>query len=209
MHLYLYQANTNLLLKRTNVEALIKSLPIFLHERARRYKSERAAINFAYGRILLRKGLEDLIEDASLEDVLIADNDKPYHEYVQFNISHSSYRVLCALSLDGSVGVDVEEIVERDFKAFEAFFTDQEWEHINQSPDVQVAFTRLWTRKESIIKATGRGLQQLNELNLDPTSDQHILNGKEWFLTELDVSGAYQGALCTEFPIESLEIVHF
>jgi len=208
MHLYLYQANTQLTAKQFALEKLIASLPIYLQGRAKRYQSEQAAINYSYGRILLRKGFEDLIEDHSLDQVMVADNGKPYHDDIFFNISHSAYEVVCALSLDGEVGVDIEKMVPVELQNFKSSFTEKEWNIINAATEPLEMFYRMWTRKESIIKATGHGLPYLNKVELDHDKDLVKFEGKEWHLTELDCGKRYQGTVCTEFPVESLEIVH-
>jgi len=206
MHLYLYQANTQLIPRQSSLDNLIQSLPDFLHERARRYQSERAATNFAYGRLLLKKGFEDLTENATLEKVILAENGKPLHDDVFFNISHSAYRAICAISLDGSVGVDIEKVLPKDFEHFTNFFSDSEWGQIYAATDPLRTFYQIWTRKESIIKATGLTLNQLGEIVTNLLEKTFSLDGKTWHLTPLDFGHYYIAHACTEFPVETLEL---
>ena len=75
-----------------------------------------------------------------------------------FNISHSGDYAVLALS-DGRVGIDVEKIRPVDFKIAEACFHGKELESFNFDPDKRPEnFYRLWTLKESFIKAVGQGL---------------------------------------------------
>ncbi|HVQ65301.1 MAG TPA: 4'-phosphopantetheinyl transferase superfamily protein [Terriglobia bacterium] len=74
----------------------------------------------------------------------------------QFNVSHSGDCVLIGVSL-GPCGVDVERSHTRlsEHSIAERFFCPREvkWLRRNQN-----GFLRLWTMKESVIKAVGRGL---------------------------------------------------
>lgn len=81
---------------------------------------------------------------------------------VEFNISHSGGRVLLAATWGTPVGVDLE--VPRPGVEFEEllrrFFSADElavWQSL--SPPLRSAgFYHLWTRKEAVVKAVGRGL---------------------------------------------------
>lgn len=206
MHLHLYQASTQLEPRQSSLEKLIQSLPADLQPRANRYKSERAAINFAYGRRLLSLGLKSLTGSPSLKDITIDTNDKPQHPSVYFNISHSAFRAVCALSLEGEVGIDIERDNPIDYLVFDDFFTTREWEYINDM-EKENGFYKLWTRKESLIKAAGLGLRYLNQVELDPESDSIVFDGKEWHFTKLDFGDYYIATLCTEYAVTKLDIV--
>lgn len=81
---------------------------------------------------------------------------------VQFNLSHTLGYVLVAVSLDRSLGVDVERI--RSDMAVEDlaanFFSSAEKQAIQALPERERrrAFFHCWTRKESLLKAWGGGL---------------------------------------------------
>lgn len=94
---------------------------------------------------------------------------KPYlRDYpdIHFNISHSGKYVFLAVS-DKEVGCDVEEIKPfRDFNSSrlaiaEHFFSEGEVRAINGTPELSeknLLFYKIWTMKESFIKAKGGGL---------------------------------------------------
>ena len=87
-------------------------------------------------------------------------NGKPFladHEY-EFSLSHSAHFAACALS-DAPVGLDIQTLCKCDEHLVRRFFTKGEQESALTSNDPDGAFTRLWCRKESYLKAIGTGLR--------------------------------------------------
>ena len=73
------------------------------------------------------------------------------------SLSHTPGLVACAVSLDGSIGIDVESWRERDFVALAQYaFGQLEREEISQNGIS--AFYRIWTLREAIAKAAGNGI---------------------------------------------------
>lgn len=86
---------------------------------------------------------------------------KPFlygHEEVHFNISHSGQWVAVAIH-NQSIGIDIEEIKEIDIN-IARFFSPEELEYILNYEGIKrlEAFYKIWTLKESYIKAKGKGL---------------------------------------------------
>ena len=81
---------------------------------------------------------------------------------VRFNISHSGSHGLIALAPEGRIGVDVEERVTRlgIDGTIESMFTSNERAELASAEGEQKIhlFFRLWTMKEALVKALGRGL---------------------------------------------------
>ena len=86
-----------------------------------------------------------------------------------FNISHHGDYVVLAAEKCGGVGIDVMKIelpksnksIEDFFKTMRRLFTLNEWDFINSGIDPYSKlsnFYRLWTLKESFLKATGQGI---------------------------------------------------
>lgn len=80
----------------------------------------------------------------------------------RFNLSHSEDRALIAFAIGREVGVDIEHTrtIEDLTGVAEQSFSSAEREWLRQTPPesrVEVFF-RIWTRKESFIKAVGDGL---------------------------------------------------
>ena len=105
--------------------------------------------------VLLKKALKDAGVSVETADFKTAEGGKPELKGagIFFNLSHSGDRAMCVIS-DCPVGCDVEAVRENR-RVAERFFTKEEAELAGESPE---SFTRLWTLKESFIKATGEGL---------------------------------------------------
>jgi 4'-phosphopantetheinyl transferase len=83
----------------------------------------------------------------------------PVNSKISFNLSHSGGMLLIAVVKDKQVGIDVEKIEEkRDFKGMlPLVFSLSEQQTISRSGDPIHDFYSIWTAKEAILKAAGRG----------------------------------------------------
>lgn len=114
--------------------------------------------------ILLDRGLRDV--GLCEKDVRISqgENGKPYladYPEIHYNLSHSRHMAL-AVFAPTEVGADIEFIGKPNQKLAKRFFCQSEHEYLIQQPDMeslQREFYRLWTLKESFMKATGLGLK--------------------------------------------------
>lgn len=153
--------------------------------------------------ILIDKGLEKFGLRES--DVRIAEGTygKPYfpdYPDIHFNVSHSEKMVI-AVFADVEVGCDIEYIGTIDLKLAERFFCKPEYEFImgRQEQERKEAFYRIWTIKESFMKAVGSGMM----LPLDKFCikiggniqvEQHY-NNEEYGIEDWK-EGEYHAALC-------------
>lgn len=86
------------------------------------------------------------------------------HSDIKFNLSHSKDAVMLAIGRDYDLlGCDIEEIREIDFAIAKRFFTQNEYNCIvgkleESEEEARRLFFRLWTLKESFVKAVGCGL---------------------------------------------------
>ena len=83
----------------------------------------------------------------------VDDFGKPQSPNVFFNVSHSGGAVTIALS-DAAVGIDVEKIRPVNRSLYEYVLSDEELPLSEKSE----TFFKLWTAKESLVKAQGKGL---------------------------------------------------
>lgn len=65
---------------------------------------------------------------------------------------------MCAVSDEGIIGVDIEEIHPIEIAGLYNQFRPEEWAIIMSSNDKYSQFYTYWTQKEAAIKADGRGL---------------------------------------------------
>ena len=129
---------------------------------------------------------------------------------LRFNISHTEGLIAIAVSRQGEVGVDVENVDARPapIDVASAYFAPAELAALQQVPaDRQsTAFFRYWTLKESYIKARGLGLSlPLDQFSFVLHSDQSIgfstapaLNdpAAQWRFWQFGVAGSHVLALC-------------
>lgn len=76
---------------------------------------------------------------------------------IHVNLSHSGDYAVCTVC-DSEVGIDIEQIKTADMKIAKRFFTESEYEFVMNSKAPNEAFYEIWVRKESFIKAAGKGL---------------------------------------------------
>lgn len=76
---------------------------------------------------------------------------------LEFNISHSGDYVIIAVTSGVACGVDIEwrRASTEEAAIAASFFCDREVEWLSR---IEAGFLRLWTAKEAVIKAVGRGL---------------------------------------------------
>lgn len=87
------------------------------------------------------------------------ENGKLYVKDCEFyvNLSHSGDYAVCAVS-DSEVGVDIERVKKADIALAKRFFTSEEHDYIKNSASIDDAFFEMWVKKESFVKAAGKGL---------------------------------------------------
>lgn len=133
------------------------------------------------------------------------DNGKPY--FIQpkglfFNISHSGEWTLVALS-DGEVGCDIQKTGPVDMRVAERFFTAEESKALEEAGGgARDLFFRMWTIKESYLKALGTGLARpLNSFSVRFTeSGARIVDpnsADKWSVTEPTSLSGYKIACCS------------
>lgn len=167
------------------------------------------------GELLLKKSLADA--GLSLADLQLSYGEKgkpklAAPEQLHFNISHSGSKAICAVG-KRELGCDVEKIGKYHRKTAERF-TPEEFRFIEacpEGPERDRAFCRIWTMKESFMKAVGLGFSlPLAEFSVIPESGavpvrQH-LNGGSYFVREYPVFPEYCISLCTQSDSEEVSL---
>lgn len=124
----------------------------------RRYMMARAGV-----RVLLAQALG---LDARAVPLAADEHGKPIltgraHGRLGFNLSHSGELALIAIGTQLAIGVDIEPIAAPRAGIADSFFSVAEIESLAALSGAALAagFTRLWTRKEALVKAVGLGLR--------------------------------------------------
>jgi 4'-phosphopantetheinyl transferase len=141
-------------------------------------------------------------------------NKKPYiknNTKLCYNISHSGDWAMLAIS-NAEIGADTELINNAyGYKdVLQDNFSTAEINYINQSLSIRRFFT-LWTRKEALTKATGKGLDE--DIKLIPSLDgSHHIQGNviashnNWLINTF---GLHEGYLASVACSEKTEVIKF
>lgn len=135
--------------------------------RMARFVFERHRHQYLVTRALLRATLSCYVPWVTPDQWIFASNPfgKPHivapATPIAFNLSHTEGLVVLALTLESSVGVDVESLDRvMDIDMADRFFSRAEVHHLRGLPSTEQGpmFMRFWTLKEAYIKACGQGL---------------------------------------------------
>ena len=113
---------------------------------------------------------------------------------IRFSLSHAGNRVMAVVS-DAEVGCDVERIASVDDGMLRAVLCNAERESLAALSDEarNQAFFRLWVRKESYVKAVGRGLN----IDLSAFSALETPPAFGWVWQDFDYGDGHLGCVCT------------
>ena len=130
--------------------------------RAERMPPDAAALCLAAG--ALTAGVLRLHD----RDIHTGPYGKPEAPGVFFSLSHSGGCALLAVS-DADVGADLERLRPAPMRTAGRVFAPEELDWLAAGEDGDARFFTLWTLKEALLKAAGRGLTQpLREVNVLP-----------------------------------------
>ena len=131
-------------------------------QRAARFRQPRDRHNFVLGRTLAHHLVR--AQGAAGPCIFsLGPNGKPYLPGgPAYNLSHSGNWIACAVSRHEPIGIDVETFARlNDHRMLlPTIAHPAERSHIEQAPegDHLALFKRCWTRKEAVLKATGKGI---------------------------------------------------
>lgn len=130
---------------------------------------------------------------------------KPYFESrsdIYFNASHSENKAMVCFS-DFEVGCDIEKIKTVDKALAERFFCESEAKLACEND----MFFRLWTLKESYIKAKGKGLAiPLSSFEIVFEDEKpRIKDGSEYSLYEISSFDGFKSSLCIKAPLDDVK----
>ncbi len=201
-------------LTRGEIDGLRVLLSPAERERADRLRSDRARDAFVVARGRLRQVLGLLSgRPPGAVQIAVDARGKPRLEddgcdRLRLNLAHAADLMLCAMTLDHEVGIDVERV--RDDVDIEdiarRFFAPDEARRLLALPSVvrRDAFFACWTRKEAVVKATGEGLARTLDsfvVTVDPdraemlSADPELGPPWEWSLLPVPLPPTYQGTV--------------
>ncbi|MEJ0106410.1 MAG: 4'-phosphopantetheinyl transferase superfamily protein [Bacteroidota bacterium] len=176
-------------------------------DRLNRYHRENDRHRFitsrGFLRILLGKYLHQKPENIQFSKGF---NNKPFvltagKEYLKYNVSHSGSHVLIAIS-KAEIGVDIEEIngLFSYDDIIRTAFNENEIKFVNDSKQPVKTFYLFWTRKEALLKATGKGLTD-NLKSVPSLGGDHVINNEllgsclDWKVESFMIGKEYAGSV--------------
>lgn len=197
-------------LQEDNLRKMYGLIPLKLRshiDKHKRWQDKQASL---LGKLLLANWAKTNLNDENiLHKISIDKKGRPNLQLeIDFNISHSKDIVVCAINLDGPIGVDIEKISPIEIEDFKKYFSLAETKLITGNNFPLTTFFDIWTKKEAIIKAIGRGFpQQLDKLDTSvlPT----LWEGNRWFTKGIFISSDYSCHIATLNELPLLQINQF
>ena len=130
-----------------------------------------------------------------------------YHPNIHFSLSHSGNYAICSIG-DKPMGNDIELIKQGRLKVADRFFAKEEldWMYaVEDEEEITQRMFRIWTMKESFLKATGMGIslplhdfavvmdEEKNKIRV-----KHTFNAKYYHMREYAGIPDYRVAVCCE-----------
>lgn len=195
---------------------LLSVLSFSEKEKIYKFKKSQDAKTSLISRYLLRK-VVSLFVRVKPDNLVLGENkyNRPTLEYpkicgLDFNVTHSGDWIAIAVNKYGRVGIDVEEIKPIDLSIAKNIYTIEELHYLYEQSGQEIEnFYKIWTLKESFIKAVGEGLSYpLKDFHFEFRKNESIemisrrRNGK-WYFKMYDIGTDYKLALCAsknKFP---------
>jgi 4'-phosphopantetheinyl transferase len=201
--------------KKHELAIFLSLLNLSEKERANNFLVEHAKNNFIVARGVLRQLLARYLQ---IKPQAI---EFQYNEYgklfiepalINFNLSHAHDFVLLAFVFDKKIGIDIELLQNNvDFiNIAQRFFSPQESTALIAMPKEQQleAFFNCWSRKEAVIKTTGKGIFfGLDKFSVEISNKRTGRVGisfnetSGWSLEALDPAWGYVGAFATHAEV--------
>ena len=182
-------------------------LPTKIRDRIERKVSREKIQTSLLGYLLLKVSLERNGLHQAIDMIKQSPEGRPniVHNF-DFNISHSDQYAVCAFSEKYSLGIDIEKIKPISIELLQHFFNQDEWAEMQGNENLQESFYRLWTKKEAIVKADGRGFNiPLKEIII--RNNQGFVERVKWFLQEIPLDQNYIMHVATNEPIREYQRV--
>jgi 4'-phosphopantetheinyl transferase len=178
-------------------------------QRSGRYHQQKDRERFIVSRGVLRTLLGGYLNTPAADIVFkIAPDKKPFVNphgvNLEYNTAHSGGYILIAIA-GSPVGVDIEQM-QPDFPymdILEHSFSPLEVAHIHRADVPLYKFYNLWTRKEALLKATGKGIDD-DMAHIPCIDGEHIIpaeiigSNRHWLINTFNVDENYVCSVAIE-----------
>lgn len=151
-------------------ERLLASLPEWRRAAALKFTHQQGRRECAAGYVELLRALRLRFGIDGMPAFAYNEHGKPFLEDwpdIHFSISHCKAAVGCLVSRH-PCGLDIERIRRAKPELVRYTMSPEEAETIFAAPCPDIAFTRLWTQKEAVLKLEGTGIDGNLHRVLDP-----------------------------------------
>ena len=203
MRLQLFLLHIDHLLTQEQIKHRVKSWPVSEQRQVLSFIQQPDYNASFWSRILLQEALSQLKLPFEWKQLQYSEKGRPFllNKPLDFNLSHSGVYVF--LGIDShKIGVDIEKHRTVKYQNFNRQFSPQELRQIESADEPQKEFFRLWSVKEAVIKADGRGMAVLSRTHIYTDTDAKI-DEMTWFYQSLHELETYSMAVCSERPFES------
>ena len=206
--------STNLTMTPASEKDWLPLLSSDEHQRAMRFIFPIHQQRFIAARSILRQILS-LYLNIAPQAIIFAYTEyhKPYirdYPEIRFNLAHSHEMAVYALTLHHAIGIDIEKI-KPTYKSAVAkrYFSREENRELMQLSNEErvLGFYQLWSKKEAIVKAVGKGLSiPLSSFSVSIRKEFEIieLENASWSLLSLPIHPDYSSALASNQSVKSV-----
>jgi len=168
------------------------------YERACRYRSEKDRLLCIAAGVMLSKICRE-------EDIVTNEWGKPMLPDTVFNLSHSGEYAILGI---GTAGVDIEKIGKASFAVAKRMFLPEELVYMGDDDD---RFYILWTLKEAVMKAVGKGFSLIpSSFSVMPLIQKNPLTIDGFTLYASTTTFCdYRISVCTPEPSPSISLKVF
>ncbi len=179
-------------LLESRIKSGLEQLPAAKREQITRLRPPRSRFNSTFGWLLVKFAFKQSGQaDFELSQLQFEERKKPYWpgKTDDFNLSHSRSLLACAVTDQGLIGIDVEQVhpLQDEQRMFEQILSPQENPPRNTDPEL---FFQYWTRKEAVVKAEGTGgVWNMRDITLQGTKASY--KNRIWHLYPLELVPGY------------------
>ena len=146
-------------LSTDEINIKIELLPQFLQNKISSYTSNQKKQQRLEGIDLLTTALRNnQMDENYIHSIYYNDYGKPFiSNDFDFSLSYSQTIIVLGCIKRGFIGVDIEGVKPIDCFIYKDYFTTKEWAFLTHNAFSPTTFFQLWTRKEAVVKAIGKG----------------------------------------------------
>lgn len=208
----IYVTDIQNLMKEPIFERMLAFVPQERKDKIQSYRNDADKCRILAAGLLLEYGLSHydyslLTEKKGKKTVSLAQGEygKPYlleETEISFNLSHSG-NYAAAIFGFLQVGIDIEKKRSKKEAVARRFFHSQEYEYLLSMEEnlQEMCFTKIWSRKESYVKAIGKGLH-LKLTDFCVCEDTVEKNGL-WHLKSFEQIAGYALSVCAKEEINA------